>query len=60
MSATGAVDTVAEAAGGPVVTDDSGCVVFENTVEARLDRHREKLRRRVADILELHDGEGAQ
>lgn len=48
-----AIDTV----GGPVVTDESGRVVFENTFEARLDRMREPLRRRVADTLRLAEEE---
>ena len=47
-----------ETAGGPVVTDESGRVIFENTFEARLDRMREPLRRLVAETLCLEDGQG--
>lgn len=44
-----------ETVGGPVVTDDSGRLIFENTFEARLDRMREPLRRLVAETLRLKD-----
>jgi V/A-type H+-transporting ATPase subunit E len=44
-----------ETCGGPVVTDDSGRVVFENTFEARLDRMRDHLRRLVAETVRLED-----
>jgi len=47
-----------DAVGGPVVTDESGRVVFENTFEARLDRMRETLRRLVANTLRLEDRQG--
>lgn len=39
--------------GGPVVSDASGRVVYENTFEARLARKRDELRGQVAHILEL-------
>jgi len=44
-----------DAAGGPIVSDDSGRVVFENTFEARLARMRESLRRLVVETLELDE-----
>jgi len=44
-----------DASGGPVVTDDSGRVVYENTFEARLERMREPLRRLVARTLHLEE-----
>ncbi|NQU38958.1 MAG: hypothetical protein HQ523_03310 [Lentisphaerae bacterium] len=47
-----------DCAGGPVVTDPDGRIVFENTFEARLGRARESLRRQVAHSLQLHVGEG--
>ncbi len=56
-----ALDTAPiETRGGPVITDDSGRIMFENTFEARLDRNRDSLRKQVAEILRLHDEEGAQ
>lgn len=44
-----------DSAGGPVVTDASGRVVYENTFEARLERMRESLRRLVAETLLRED-----
>ena len=44
-----------DAVGGPVVTDEAGRVIYENTFEARLERMREPLRRLVAETLHLHD-----
>ncbi|MBN1673382.1 MAG: hypothetical protein JXR37_20220 [Kiritimatiellae bacterium] len=43
--------------GGPVVTDHTGRVAFENTFEARLERARDRLRTLVAGMLEFGDGE---
>jgi V/A-type H+-transporting ATPase subunit E len=51
-------DETIETSGGPVVTDESGRMVFENTYEARLDRARDRLRSRVATWLQLPTGEG--
>jgi len=46
-------DETIDNCGGPVVSDMSGRVVFENTFEARLGRMRDVLRAQVAKILEL-------
>jgi V/A-type H+-transporting ATPase subunit E len=43
-------------AGGPVVTDESGRVRFDNTFEARLERFRPTLRARIAQRLWRGDG----
>ncbi len=43
-------------AGGPLVTDMSGRVVYDNTFEARLERKREDLRRMVSKALSLEAG----
>ena len=53
-------DETIEVSGGPVVSDAAGRVVFENTFEARLERARVTLRRRVAGMLDLFGGEGEQ
>jgi len=47
-----------QCSGGPIVSDEAGRIVFENTFEARLERARESLRRQVAHDLQLSDGEG--
>ncbi|MCD6205847.1 MAG: hypothetical protein J7L22_09310 [Candidatus Marinimicrobia bacterium] len=44
---------VIETAGGPIVTDISGRLLFDNTYEARLERLSASLRSRIIDILEL-------
>jgi vacuolar-type H+-ATPase subunit E/Vma4 len=46
-------DLTVEVSGGPIVTDAEGRIVFENTFEARLDRVRDALRRKVARMLGL-------
>lgn len=56
-----AIDEAARpCSGGPVVTDETGRMVYENTFEARLARRREALRRQVAEWLHVSDAEGAQ
>jgi len=49
-----------EVSGGPIVTDESGRIMFENTFEARLDRIRKGLRRQVADTLRLREEKGVR
>lgn len=49
-----------DVSGGPVVTDEAGRIIFENTFEARLARMREELRRQVADTLGLRGEKGAR
>ena len=39
-----------DSAGGVVVLDESGRIFFDNTFEARLERQREELRAKVAEI----------
>jgi len=46
-------DETIDSSGGPVVSDMTGRVVFENTFEARLGRTRGELRGQVARILGL-------
>jgi vacuolar-type H+-ATPase subunit E/Vma4 len=53
-------DATIAVSGGPVISDADGRVVFENTFEARLERAREGLRRRAAEMLDLCGGEGVQ